>query len=205
MTFDLYVWKAPRDLDDGQAEALVERWHEAGGDPRTSPFEASSDVGWFVRELRHDEPGLDMTSDATPTTSTAPIWLAATDEPPARVVAIRMPDPSREALETIVGLAVKYDLVVFDARLRRVHLPMAAMAAAASATFWPAGAIQAGLVGGIGGVIAIVAWSLAIPLLSGLVASIGAFLFVMAVITFIHAGLIAIRARRGTDGPAPPG
>jgi hypothetical protein len=185
---DLYAWKSPRDLDDDRAEALLERWNATGGNPATSPFEPSSDVGWFYRELMNDAPGLETSSDAAPSTGTAPIWLSGTDELPARVVAMRLsPAMPRDALDTIFGLAAKYDLVLFDVRSRRVHLPLDEAAARASATFWPAGAIQAGLAGGIGGLIAVVAWFLGIPVLSGFLAVIAGFMFVMAVYSFIHA------------------
>ena len=50
MTFDLYAWKSPRDLDAGGAAALVQRWHDEGV-IRGKPFEPSEDVGWFHREL----------------------------------------------------------------------------------------------------------------------------------------------------------
>lgn len=95
-----------------------------------------------------------------------PIWLATTEESPARVVAMRLPPvPARDALDAILGLAAKYDLVLFDARGRRVHLPLEAMAAHASATFWPGGAIQAAVAGAVGLGIAVAGWLLAIPLL----------------------------------------
>jgi hypothetical protein len=120
-------------------------------------------------------------------------------------VGIRLsPATPADALEAIVGLAAKYDLVLFDARSRRVHLPLEAMAAHASATFWPAGAIQAAVAGGIGGVIAVVAWFLGIPLLSGVLVLVGGFMFVLAVFTFIHEGRRAMQARR-TRGQPPPG
>jgi hypothetical protein len=203
VTFDVYAWKAPRDLDAEGAEALLAGWHEAGGDPATSPFEPSADVGWFYRELTRDVPGLDVSSDAVPNASTGPIWLATTSEPPARVVAIRLDEPeSHDVLDAIVGLAAKYDLVLFDGRSRRIHLPLEAMAAHASATFWPSGAIQAGVAGGIGAVIAVVAWFLGIPVLSGLLVLIGGFLVVMAAYTFIHDGRLAARSRR--SGRASP-
>ena len=204
MTVDLVVWKAPRDLDAAGAETLVRDWQSAGGDPETSPFEPSDDVGWFHRELAKDEPGLVLVSDAVPNPSTAPIWLSTGSEPPARVVAIRLPPAGHgEGLDTIFGLAAKYDLVVFDARAGVAHLPLAELAEYASATFWPAGAIRAAVVGGLGAVVAFVAWSLGIPIVSGLVALIGAFLFVMAVYTFVHEGRKAATARR-TDRSAPP-
>ena len=204
VTFDLYAWKEPRDLDAGRAGALVHGWQDTGGDPATSPFEPSTDVGWFHRELMHDVPGLDASSDAVPNASSTPIWLATTQEAPARVVAIRLsPASARDVLEDVFELAAKYDLVVFDARSQRVHLPLEELAAHASATFWPAGAIQAGLAGGAGGVVAVVAWLLGIPFVSGVLALAGGLLFVMAVFTFVHEGRKAAGRRRG--GEPPPG
>lgn len=205
MTFDLYAWKEPRDLDAGRAGALVQGWQDAGGDPATSPFEPSTDVGWFHRELMNDVPGLDASSDAVSNASSTPVWLATTQEAPARVVAIRLPPASaRDALEDVFGLAAKYDLVVFDARSQRLHLPLEELGAHASATFWPAGAIQAGVAGGAGGVVAVAAWLLGVPLLSGVVALAGGFMFVMAVYTFIHEGRQAAGAR-GRGGEPPTG
>jgi hypothetical protein len=203
VTFDLYAWKSPRDLDADQAMALLESWPEAGGDPSESPFEPSADVGWFYRELSKEVPGLEASSDAEPNTSELPIWLSTTPEPPARVVAIRLsPATQLEALETVLGLAAKYDLVLFDSRSSRIHLPLEEMAAHASATFWPAGALQAAAAGGIGGVIAVVGWFIGIPLLSGLLVLIGGFMLVMAVYTFIHEGRKAMKSRR-SGGESP--
>ena len=201
MPFDLYVWKFPRDLDADRAEALIESWQGTSGDRSLGPFEPSTDVGWFYRELLNDDlPGLEASSDAVPNASRKPILLSATDEPAARVVAMRLSPAT--PIDSIVGLAAKYDLVLFDTRSRRIHLPLDEMAAHASATFWPAGAIQAAVVGGIGGVIAVAAWFVGIPLLSGLVAVIGGFMFVMAVYTFAHEGRKAVKARR--SGGEPP-
>ena len=102
----------------------------------------------------------------------------------------------------IFSLAAKYDLVVFDARNRRVHLPLDEMAAHASATFWPGGAIQAAVAGGIGAAIAVVAWFLGIPVFSGVLIVVGGFMVVMAVYTFVHAGRKA--ATNGRKGGEPP-
>jgi hypothetical protein len=73
VTFDLYAWKSPRDLDADGADALLESWRAAGGDPGESPFEPSTDVGWFYRELMNDAPELETSSDAVPNASSAPI------------------------------------------------------------------------------------------------------------------------------------
>ena len=190
LTFDIYVWKSPRDLDAEGAETLLRSWQAAGGDFAKSPFEPSTDVGWFYREVINDLPDIEASSDIEPHRSTKPVWLSANDkEPPARVVGMRLsPGTTRDELETIFGLAAKYDLVLFDTRSRRVQLPLAAMAAHASATFWPAGAIRAAVAGGFGGVVAVVAWFLAIPVLSGTLMLAGGFMFAGAIYTFIHEG-----------------
>jgi hypothetical protein len=205
VTFDLYAWKAPRDLDADAAAALLRRWHDEGAEPAASPFEPSEDVGWFHRELRKDQPELDVVSDAVPNLSTRPVWLSTDSEPPARLVAIRLaPDTTPDAVNDIFSLGVKYDLVLFDARAHRVHLPLDEMAAYASATFWPNGAVQAALAGGFGLVLAIVGWFLPIPIVGWILIIVGGFMFVMAVFTFVHEGRTAMRAR-GSRGDTPPG
>ena len=204
MSFDLYAWKSPRDIDVETAEAMLQGWQESGGDPHASPFEPSTDVGWFYRELMADVPEMETSSDAMPSGSKAPIWLATTDERPARVVAMRLsPGISGDALDSIFALAAKYDLVLYDADNRRIHHPLMEMGAYASATFWPAGAIQAAVAGGVGAVIAVVAWFLGIPVLSWILILIGGFLFVMALFTLIHEGRKALKSRR-TGGDPPP-
>ena len=202
MSFDLYVWQSPRDLDEAQAIALVDAWQAGGGDPAASPFEPSTDIGWFHRELMHDLPHLDVVSDAVPNPSKRPVWLSTDDEPSARVVAIRLPAMPQEAFNEVMSLAVKYDLVVFDARTPQVRFPQREMAAYASATFWPAGAIQAAVAGGLGAVIAIIAWLVAIPILSGVVIVIGGFMAVMAIWTFIAEGRSALRSQSREEPPA---
>jgi hypothetical protein len=201
VSFDLYVWQSPRDLDESQAVAMIDPWLAAGGDPAASPFEPSTDIGWFHRELMQDLPHLDVVSDAVPNPSKRPVWLSTDDEPPARLVAIRLPAAPAEAFNEVMSLAVKYDLVVFDARNPQVRFPNREMAAYASATFWPAGAVQAAVAGGFGAVIAIIAWVVAIPILSWVVILIGGFMALMAIWTFIHEGRIAWRARRRSGEP----
>jgi hypothetical protein len=198
VSFDLYVWQSPRDIDEQRALALVDAWQQAGGDPATSPFEPSTDIGWFHRELMQDLPDLDVVSDAVPNPSPRPVWLSTDDEPPARVVAIRLPAvAAHEAFNEVMSLAAKYDLVVFDARTPQVRFPLQEMGAYAEATFWPAGAIQAGVAGGIGAVIAMIAWVVAMPIVSGVLIIIGGFMAVMAIWTFIEHGRKTLRARGG--------
>jgi hypothetical protein len=195
--FDLYVWRSPRDVDASSAHKLVAGWHDSGSVPARSRFEPSTDVGWFYREVVKDLPGLEASSDVAPNRSKAPIVLSTRPEAPARVVGLRLaPDTQPAELEAIFGLAAKYDLILFDRRSGRVHRPLEAMAAHASATFWPSGAIQAAVAGVIGGVIAVVAWFVGIPLLSGLLVLVGGFLVAMAGYTFVHVWRKTMRARR---------
>ncbi|MFL5778754.1 MAG: hypothetical protein ACJ761_07400 [Chloroflexota bacterium] len=196
-TVDLYVWSSPRDIEADAAQALIDRWQAAGGDPSESPFEPSTDVWWFHRELTHDERGVEVLSDAVPTTSRTPVWLAPDPGPPARVVRIRLTPDRRDVAESVLGLAAKYDLVVFERG--RIHRPLKELAAYASATFWPRGAIRAAVAGGIGLVMAVVAWLVGIPVVSWIIVVIGGFLFVMAVYTFVHEGRVALRTRRARD------
>lgn len=202
MPLDLYLWHAPRDLDAEQATAVVDAWHAAGGDPAASPFESSTDIGWLVRELRGDAPDLDILTDAVPRQSGRPIWLEGENEAPARLAAIRLPTPpSAELLELIYALATKYDLVLFDRRNGRLHQPLAETAAHASATFWPAGAVQAGGAGLVGAAIAVVAWLFGIPVLSGILILVGGFLALGAVYSFIAEARHRARSRRADPPP----
>ena len=149
MTFDLYAWKSPRDVDEAGAEALLDAWHAAGADPMWGPFELTTDMGWFYRELSDEFPDLEVLTDAVSSGRKTPVWMSGTDEPPARIVAVRLtPERANDELASIAGLATKYDLVLYDARNRRLHRPLEEMAAYASATFWPRGAIRAAVVGG---------------------------------------------------------
>ena len=198
-SFDLVVWAEPRDVDDDGAALLVRDWLAAGADPRAAPFVPSTDIGWFHRELGGERPDLELVSDAVPSGSRTPIWLSSEDEPPARVVAIRLrPTTAPETLESILGLAVKYDLVLFDARRGRVHRPLAELDARATATFWPGGAIRSIVAGLVGLAIVVGAWLLAIPILSGLAIVVGAFLVVLTVVVLVDQTRRRLRGPNGT-------
>ena len=193
MQFDLYVWASPRDLDPEEARELIEAWEAEGGDPRKSPFEPSGDIGWFHRELTKDLPWLPVTSDAIPNPSTLPIVLSPDQEPPARVIAIRLPrndaNALEDALEDIYSLAVKYDSVVFDSNRGVITLPQEQMAELARAEFWPWGAVRTVIAIVLGLGVAVGAWMLGIPLLSGGIALFA--LFMVAI--FIASFYVAIR------------
>ena len=201
MTEDLYVWESPRDIDAAAAAELVATWQAAGGVPRESPFGESTNVGWFVREFRKDHPELVLETDAVPTITSTPVWMSGSNEPPARVVVIRdYPSVAAAAHDDVMSLATKYDLAVFypDGPNGPVlQFPFKALEEYASATFWPAGARQAATAGVGGAILAIVAWAVGIPIVSGILVVVGAFMALLAVLTFVWEGRRAMTRRGG--------
>jgi hypothetical protein len=204
VTDDLYIWAGPHDIDAIAAAELVATWQAAGGVPRESPFEQSTNVGWFVRELKKDHPELVVETDAVPTITSTPVWMSGSNEPPARVVVIRdYPSVAAAVRQDMLSLATKYDLAVFypDGPNGPVlQFPLQALEAYASATFWPAGARQAATAGVGGAILATVAWFIGIPIISGVLIVIGVFLAAMAVLTFLWEGRRALAPRREEQG-----
>jgi len=183
--FDLYVWSNPRGLDAATAGAMIDRWLAEGGDPAKSPFEATSDIAWFYRELRHDSPQLELVSDAGENPNTRPVWLQSDEPAQARLVAMRLENATAEDAQEILSLAVKYDLVIYNPRQGTVREPQAEMSAYASRTFWPGGAIRTILAAGIALLVIAGAWLIGIPILSGLVIVFAAVMFAIFVWTLI--------------------
>jgi len=176
----LYVWKSPRPADAEEAAALVRAWEDGDhNEAHRGPFEWSDDVVWFHREMTGDAP---------------PVWNpdkpASDPDPPDTVIPVELREGSedevRDQLGEIFGLAMKYDLIVYDPQRGTVHAPLAEYSAAATAAFWPGGALRAAVVGIAGGVLAVVAWILGIPLVSGILVIVGAFLVVMTISVFVH-------------------
>lgn len=200
MTDDVYIWQAPRDIDAAAAAQLVATWQAAGGIPRESPFEQSTNIGWFVRELKQDYPELELETDAVPTNTSTPVWLSGSKEPPARVVVIRdYPSVSDALHQDVMSLAAKYDLAVFSPNASSepvLTFPFQALEAYASATFWPHGARQAATAGVGGAILAVVAWFIGFPIVSGVLIVIGVFMAALAVLTFVWEGRRALARRR---------
>jgi hypothetical protein len=204
VNFDIYVWAAPRDLDADAARDMVAAWEAAGGDPGQSPFEPSTDIGWFRRELGNAAPLLEVSSDAVPKASRLPIVLSTEDEPPARVIAIRLPREdaaaAHEALEEIYSLAVKYDTVVYEPARAAIHQPQREMAEYASATFWPRDAIRTVVAIVIGLGVGVLAWQLGVPLLSGGIALFALFMVAIFVVTLVSEGRKALARSNDSGG-----
>lgn len=191
MRYDIYAWGAPRDLSAEAAADRIEQWEARGGNPSDAPFEPSSDVAGFFRELEHDFrglPGFEVVADAEAHTGRGPVWLQTDPPPPAHIAAVRLPrdhDALRDVLADIYGTATKFDLVLLDTNRGVIQEPMAEMSAYASATFWPYGAIRGAIAGGAGLVAAVAAYLVGIPIVSGLVIVVGLFMFVLSVVTFV--------------------
>ena len=175
-----------------------------GRDPAQSPFEESTSIGWFVRELKQDYPELVLETDAVPTSTSTPVWLSGSNEPPARVVVIRdYPSVSDGLHQDVISLATKYDLAVFSPNESSgpvLTFPSQALEAYASATFWPQGARQAVTAGVGGAILAVVAWFIGFPIASGVLIVIGVFMAAMAVLTFVWEGRRAMARRREKPG-----
>ncbi len=204
MTDDLYIWAGPHDMDAARAAELVAPWQAAGGVPRESPFEQSTNIGWFVRELRQDHPELVLETDAVPTITSTPVWMSGSNEPPARVVVIRdYPSVAGQVHEDVIALATKYDLAVFYPNGQNgpvLQFPFQALEAYASATFWPHGARQAATAGVGGAILATVAWFIGVPIISGVLIVIGLFMAALSVLTFMWEGRRAMARRREQQG-----
>ena len=57
MRFDIYAWAAPRDLSPEAAADRIDEWETRGGEPADAPFEPSSDIACFYREVEHSNRG----------------------------------------------------------------------------------------------------------------------------------------------------
>ena len=204
--FDIYVWAAPRDLDADAAGELVAAWEAAGGDPAQAPFDPSGDIGWFHRELVKDLPWLDVTSDAIPNQSRLPIVLSPDNEPPARVIAIRLPRDDggarREAVEEVYSLATKYDAIVYEPGRGAIHEPNREMAEYASATFWPGGAIRTVVALVISVAVAVIAWQVGAPLLSGAITLFALFMVGIFGFTLVAESRKGLARRKSPNRPA---
>lgn len=176
----LYVWKSPRPADAAEAAALVEQWLAGDRtDIHRGPMDWHDDVVWFHREITGDVP---------------PVWNpdkpGRDPDPPDRVIEVELhPSTLREQLQDVYGLAMKYDLIVYDPQRGTVQAPLAEMTAAASASFWPRGALRAAGMGLGGAIIATVAWFLGIPIVSGVLVVVGALLVALTI------GAFALEAR----------
>jgi hypothetical protein len=186
MTYDLLVWKSPVVSDQDVARAMVDVWL---ADER-GPFEASGDVSRFYDALLAKYPPLESLTQELHDTSRSSPW-AQTPERSDRVVAMSFVwSVPGEVIDDVFALAREHGLVLYDPQGPDIHLPGGSDEAARREGFtW------ATLVGIAGALLAIVAWRLSIPILSGVLVVVGAALALMAIATVIHVARESLAAR----------
>ena len=174
------VWKVPVVATGEEADELVRRSYREGD----VIFERSPDVLRFYDELTERYPPLESFPESELAAGTAITYWSDSPERSDRFVAMslqwRVPD---DVVEFIGDLATKHGLVLFDPAGPDVHRPGVPDE---RTPFGVAGAVQATVVGLAGLLLAIVAWFLSIPIVSGILIVIGLFLALMAVYTLVH-------------------
>jgi hypothetical protein len=215
----LHVWKSPRPADAAEAAAIL----------ASASFESSDDVRWFARELAGDAPPIwnpDAAPRGGPypdTVVAVPIPEPSGDDAAGSGDGAGWGDGAgsgdgagrgdgtgwahpglheaavRDLLADVFGLATKYDLIVFEPDRGIVTAPSEAMAAHASATFWPGGAIRSIVATVIALGVAAGAFAVGIPIVSGVVVLFA--LFMAAIFAFT----IVSEARKRIGGAEDPG
>lgn len=179
MSFDLYVWKGPVVATGEEAGELVRRSFTEGD----VVFEPSPDVLRFYEELTERYPPLESFPEAQLVAGTAVTYWSDSPERSNRVVSMslqwRVPDG---VVEYIGDLATKHGLILFDPQGPDVHRPGVPDE---RTPFGAQGAIQATIAGLAGLALAVAAWFVSIPILSGILIVVGLFFAVMAVYALI--------------------
>jgi len=114
MSMDLYLWKTPVVDDPDEARALVDRYFD---DSDLSVFAPSGDIAAFADELRTHYP-----DDWETPPETCP-WSSWPFEQTDRLLILNIRWSADNAvLDTIVDLARKHDLVIYDPQGPAVYL-----------------------------------------------------------------------------------
>jgi hypothetical protein len=189
MSYDLIVWKGPVTSSEDEARALVDRWHN----DESGTFEPSRDVSRFYDALMQRYPALESFSDEELRSAARPTYWAVTPERSDRIVDMSFSwSVPGEVIDDVMALARDHGLVLYDPQAPYVRLPDDDDE---GTPFGVHGFAWATLVGTFGALLAIVAWMLSIPILSGIIVVVGGFLAIMAVLTLVHEGREAWRDR----------
>jgi hypothetical protein len=186
MSMDLYAWKAPVVTDTEEARRLVELEDE-------SVFEQSDDVAGFFAELIRRLPPPEALTEEELAAGATP-W-ADSLESSGRLVSLSVRwSAADEDLETIVELARKYDLVLYDPQGPSFHSPGTDEAE----EYAPgAGDFGRGIVLVLIGVtLAAGAWKISVQVLTWVLVGVGVFIVVVAVLSLVATVEQARRARR---------
>jgi uncharacterized membrane protein len=180
MSYDLMVWKGPVVATGEEADELLRRSYAEGD----AVFEQSPDVLRFYDELTERYPPLESFPESELVAGTAVTYWSDSPERSDRVVAMSLqwgvPD---DVVEFIGDLATKHGLVLFDPAGPDVHRPGVPDE---RTPFGAAGTVQTIVAGLAGLLLAVVAWLLSIPILSGILIVIGLFLGLMAGYTLVR-------------------
>lgn len=183
---DLYVWKAPVVTDEDVAQQLITREDE-------SVFEPSADLERFYAELLETFPPPEAFTEKelednpvpwadSPYGSERLVWLS-----------IRW-SADGEDLDTIVELARKYDLVLYDPQGPSFHSP----ADENDDVPYAAGVgeyVRGVLLAVFGVLFAVLAWKASIPVLSWVLVFVGGFVALVAASTTAAVAVQAWRER----------
>jgi hypothetical protein len=178
---DLYVWKRPVLDDTAEAKRLLELDDE-------SVFERSEDLVAFFAELSDRLPFREVSEMRSRPTADTP-WA---DPPEAsdRLVSLSIRWGAADGLDTIVELARRFDLVLYDPQGPSFHSPAweGEPVAPGVGEF-----LRGGLVLAAGLLVAIGGWMLSLPVLSWVLTLAGGFVVLVALLSI---GAIAHEAWR---------
>jgi hypothetical protein len=191
MSMSLYVWKLPRVIDEDEAQRLVDLEDE-------SVFEPSEDLRRFYEELVELFPppesltGEELDAGATP-------WADGVEASDRLVwLSIRW-GADGDDLDTMVELARKYDLVMYDPQGPSFHSPADENE---GVPYVPSAGeyVRGLLLTAFGVLFTYVAWKLSIPVLSWLLMFVGGFVAFVAAFSTVAVAYAGWRAR---STPAP--
>jgi hypothetical protein len=191
MSMDLYVWKAPRVTETDDAQRLITSEDE-------SVFEPSADLERFYAELLAVFPPPEAFTEEE--LEDNPIPWADSPEGSDRLVWLSIRWSANDGdLDTIVDLARRYDLVLYDPQGPSFHSPPDENEDAA---YGPTIGehVRGVLLAAFGVLLALLAWKASIPVVSWILIFVGGFITLVAGGTTLA---IAYEAWRGRASRSP--
>jgi hypothetical protein len=186
VSMTLHLWKAPRVTDPDEAQRLIELDDE-------SVFEPSEDLRRFYAELLEIFPPPEALTEEQLEDGSSP-W-ADTLEGTDRLVFLSVRwSANDEHLDTIVELARRYDLVLYDPQGPSFHSPPDEHE---GEPYVPTAGdyVRGFLMAAFGLALAFVAWKASITVLSWIVIFVGCFIALIAIVGFVTTVQQSLRAR----------
>jgi hypothetical protein len=174
VSFTLIAWKLPAVKTEDEAIEVVRKFYASDSVGNLDVFEPSDDVLRFYDELMAHHTALGVHGDEK--------LRFETPERSDRVIELDLPWSTPDAeLETIVRLARKHDLVLYDPQGPTLHSP-----AEGGQTVDTGAELRSALRGGIAGaVVAVAGFYVPLRFLGWLMTAAGGFVAVMAVYTLM--------------------